>query len=285
MLEQNKITGCECLAKEGEQVSVWNVRPFQLVSLLDMLNFHAQVFVIMMDNLRLIHDIAGTRTGQELTDKDKSLYLSSLIDALKFCNQIGLKLSSIYLQRYIDRFDKEPSHESLSEEIQVVIGRVQDELGAALFLHIPSERAKYFDDTPQFGELVANKFPKIIADIQDAGRCFAAGLYTASVFHLMRVMEHSTQYLGKRLNISLVHEKNWHNILEEVDKAIKNLPIKTSRHKVIRNKYAEASAHLRMVKDAWRNDVMHPKETYTEDESERVFRNVEDFMVHLATKL
>jgi HEPN domain-containing protein len=101
----------------------------------------------------------------------------------------------------------------------------------------------------------------------------------------MRVTESAVQYLGRRLGISLVKEKNWHNILDEVDKAIKALPVKGSRQKAIRNRYAESSAHLRMVKDAWRNDVMHPKETYTEEEAERVFRNVKDFMVHLATKL
>jgi hypothetical protein len=98
-------------------------------------------------------------------------------------------------------------------------------------------------------------------------------------------MEVATQELGNRLGISLVDEKNWHNILDEVDKAIKKLPTASGHQKAARNRFAESSAHLRMVKDAWRNDVMHPKSTYTDEEAERVFRNVKDFMVHLATKL
>lgn len=250
-----------------------------------MLTFQAQLFVVMMDNLRLIHDIASNRKGQDVTDKDKEFYISNLFDALGMCKQIGLGLSSVYVGRLITRFEAKPSYEMLYDDVQVAIERIQDELATFKFLQIPSERATYFEDKPQFGEQVVNKFPKVIADIQEAGKCFAAGLYTASVFHLMRIMEHSTQYLGKRLNVALVHEKNWHNILDEVDKAIKGLPTKNSRQKAIRNRFAEASAHLRMVKDAWRNDVMHPKETYTEEEAERVFRNVKDFMVHLATKL
>lgn len=250
-----------------------------------MLNFKAQLFVVMMDNLRLMQDIANTRKGQEVTEKDHEFYLSNLLDAFTMCNKIGLSLTSVYLGRFIKRFDDKPSFEALNEEVGIIIGRIHDELGMFQFLQIPNERAPYYEDKPQFGEPVANKFPKAIADIQEAGKCFAAGLYTACVFHLMRVMEHSTQYLGKRLGISLVQEKNWHNILDEVDKAIKGMPTKTSRQKALRNRFAEASAHLRMVKDAWRNDVMHPKETYTEEEAERVFRNVKDFMVHLATKL
>jgi|SRR6266850_3392181 len=92
------------------------------------------------------------------------------------------------------------------------------------------------------------------------------------------------QYLGKRLNINL-QEKVWGKILAEVDTAIGKLPLNTSQQKSVRNKYAEASAQLRMVKDAWRNNVMHPKETYTEEEAERIFRNVKDFMVYLGSKI
>jgi HEPN domain-containing protein len=132
---------------------------------------------------------------------------------------------------------------------------------------------------------VAKKFPKVTGDIQEAGRCFASGRNTATVFHLMRVMEASVKFLGRRLKIDLVTRKNWGVILDQVDKAIKGLPVRVSRQRARRDRLAEASAHLRMVKDAWRNDVMHPKESYSEEEAERVFRNVKDFMVHVATKL
>ncbi len=162
--------------------------------------------------------------------------------------------------------------------------RIVDELNSHLFLQVSSTRAEYYKDKPQFGPEVADKFPKAITDVQEAGKCFATERYTACVFHLMRVMEIAVQSLGNKLGISQVNEKRWHNILGEVDKAIKALPIGDSQQKATRNRFAEASAHLRMVKDAWRNDVMHPKETYTEEEAERVFRNVKDFMVHLATK-
>jgi hypothetical protein len=159
------------------------------------------------------------------------------------------------------------------------------ELADSLFLLVPSEKSSYFQDEPLWGAEVADKFPKLVEDIQEAGKCFATARYTACVFHLMRVMEGAVQFLGGKLNINLVREKNWHNILDEVDKAIKNMNPKNSRQKAVRNKYSAASAYLRMVKDAWRNDVMHPKATYTEEEVERIFYNVQDFMIHLATKL
>ena len=39
------------------------------------------------------------------------------------------------------------------------------------------------------------------------------------------------------------------------------------------------------VKDAWRNPTMHVEITYTEEMALDVFRHVQAFMRHLATKL
>lgn len=205
---------------------------------------------------------------------------------LKTSEDLGLTKSSLLTRRIISEFPVDSSiKKSLASRVEVLEERIKDELDDLRFMYIPMASLAYYSDAPLFGDQVANKFGKTTSDIQEAGKCFAVGRYTACVFHLMRIMEFAVQYLGAKLGISLVTEKNWANILDQVDKAIKTLPTKNSSQKAKRNRLSEASAHLRMVKDAWRNDVMHPKETYTDEEAERVFRNVKDFMVHLATKL
>jgi hypothetical protein len=45
---------------------------------------------------------------------------------------------------------------------------------------------------------------------------------------------------------------------------------------------AEASANLYSVKVAWRNEVMHPKATYTLEEAENTLRQMRIFMHSLA---
>lgn len=272
------------LAKEGQKVPVWKARPFQLVSLLEMLKFHARSFIALIQNLEALLALSVYK-DTPVNDDRKQDHLKDLEVTLLLCQIQGLEFSADYLEGVISTFKDKPSYQLLEKEIPIIQGRISDELKAPLFFYIPRDRAKYYQDEPLFGEKVADKFSKASTDIQEAGKCLAAARYTACVFHLMRVMEYSVQYLGKKLEIDLVTEKNWHNILEEVDKAIKGLPAKTSREKARRNKFSQASAFLRMVKDAWRNDVMHPKQTYTQEEAERVFRNVEDFMVHLAKKL
>jgi hypothetical protein len=46
--------------------------------------------------------------------------------------------------------------------------------------------------------------------------------------------------------------------------------------------YAEAASHLYIVKVAWRNEVMHPKQTYTFEEAKSIFGNVRTFIADLA---
>ncbi len=249
-----------------------------------MIQTSARLFFKITALLELARVVSeDTESSRVATGEDLLGTLNSILD---LCKETDLSLSIMYINQMTENINAgEYTFNRYGRELTILKGRIEDELDSVRFLRIPPHQTELYKDVPQFGDEAATKFSKVTSDIQEAAKCLALGRTTASVFHLMRVMEHATQYLGKRLNINLVSEKNWHNILDEVDKAIKNLPAKNSRQKAIRNKYAETSAHLRMVKDAWRNDVMHPKETYTEEEAERVFRNVKDFIVHLATKL
>lgn len=43
-----------------------------------------------------------------------------------------------------------------------------------------------------------------------------------------------------------------------------------------------AAGHLYSVKVAWRNEVMHPKQTYTLEQARGIFDSVRIFMVDLA---
>jgi HEPN domain-containing protein len=251
-----------------------------------MITIQAQIFFAIAALVEQSRVVAKTQKPSSVPE-NKEMLTGTLELALNLCNQNDLALSIRYINKMLEEIKKEEEYTygKYTSEMAILYDRIVDELETVSLLRLPPHLATFYGDDPHFGQDVANKFSKATSDIQEGAKCLALGRTTASVFHLMRVMEFAVQYLGRRLNIDLVNEKNWHNILDEVDKAIKGLPTKTSRQKGIRNRFAEASAHLRMVKDAWRNDVMHPKETYTEEEAERVFRNVKDFMIHLATKL
>ena len=50
----------------------------------------------------------------------------------------------------------------------------------------------------------------------------------------------------------------------------------------VRDLWSKSHVHLYHVKQAWRNDVMHPKKTYTEEEAKAAFSAVKSFMHHLS---
>ena len=148
-----------------------------------------------------------------------------------------------------------------------------------LVMRIPPEQAEFYDKSELFGSSVNAKFPTIQFDVVEAGNCYATGRGTAVVFHLMRIMETGVQAFGTKLGVALADEKNWQNILDEVNKAIKALPSKNPE--IV--KMSQASANLYAVKLAWRNEVMHPNDTYTLEEADNLIRQAKIFMEQLAT--
>ena len=104
------------------------------------------------------------------------------------------------------------------------------ELELQTFLAIsPSQISLYEQKEPLFGPEVEARFPQMSEDISEAGKCLGLDRSTAAVFHLMRVMEAALQHFGSELGITLVAEKNWQNILDEVNSAIRKLDHKLSR--------------------------------------------------------
>ena len=163
---------------------------------------------------------------------------------------------------------------------EYLVTRLKDELSAKMVMTFPNDKATYFNESDAiFSVKARNKFPTTQHDMAEAAKCFAFGRYTACVFHLMRVMETATQQLGAKLGVSLTKEKNWQPILDEVNKAIRKLNQKDPSTK----KYAAVAALLENVKLAWRNEVMHPKEIYSEEDAKRIFSAVRSFLDKLAS--
>lgn len=107
---------------------------------------------------------------------------------------------------------------------------------------------------------------------------------TAAVFHLMRVMEIALRALAKKLDVTTIDPEveSWNKITDHVNKAITALPAKTAPEQARKAKPGAVSAHLNSVRIAWRNEVMHPKQSYSREEARAIFNAVRAFMVDLA---
>lgn len=253
---------------------------FGLVNLMELLQFNAGEFCRISGILS--QTLTYIRCGKQTFNSDHwSLIYGSLGSLQRECEALDLRSSLAHIKRLrelvVDRdLDIDVQlWERFCTEIQT---RIIDDLSQRWFLHVPPSSVDlYRQPTPPFGIEVENKFPQMSEDISEAAKCLALQRSTAVVFHLMRVMELGTQSFGTKLGIALTDDKNWQNILDEVNKNIKSRDHKLPETKA----YAEAASHLYNVKVAWRNEVMHPKQTYTTEEADTIFRSVKTFTIDL----
>jgi hypothetical protein len=165
--------------------------------------------------------------------------------------------------------------ETLSME---ALSRLCDELQSTHMVIIDRRYATAFAvSSSPFGHDVESKFPKASEDIVEAAKCLAFQRPTATVFHLMRVMEIAVQGLFSKILAKGTIDRPWGMLLSDIAAAIALLPTKAER-----DAWSEVKSLLYHVKQAWRNDVMHPKQTYTQQEAESIFLAVKAFMASLA---
>ena len=169
---------------------------------------------------------------------------------------------------------------SMSVSITSLVKTIKAESTLSFYLRIGRSESRFYRDENIFGETVAKKFPKLKFEIANAGKCLALKQPTACVFHLMRVMEAGVKLLGRKLKVNInVDTENWAAIISRINGKIDQLPKITRIQQRKKAKYAEASTYLNSVRIAWRNEVMHPNESYTNEQAHKI---LVDKITHLS---
>jgi hypothetical protein len=254
-----------------------------------MLKFGAERFhslSVMLGSLKSILEQDKSGTGA-FTEERGITSLKAAFSLIKDeCEAIGLALSAVSANRGIVLFNKDKvSFKDCDDIINDIEGRIADELQLSLFLHIPNEKARFYHQAePLFGKEVAAAFPSTADDISEAGKCLATDRGTATVFHLMRVMEAGLKALAKQLGIP--YAPSWESYLKQIASQLElDWKDKNGDWKKDEEFYRDAAAHLGSVKVAWRNPTMHIVKQYTPESAEDIYNSVRVFMRHLATKL
>jgi hypothetical protein len=204
-------------------------------------------------------------------------FIPMVSDVRRDCEKLDLRISVACADEFILLADMLTLGE-LTRRIKELESTIRREMQVCLFFHVPFRQAQYYQKSMPFGARVDVRLPATQFDIAEAGNCYAVGRPTACVFHLMRVMEVGVQKMGELLGVQFATEKNWQNILDEVNKAIKALPPKAQKTIAL----SEIAAHLYNVKVAWRNQVMHPHDKYSMDEAKDLLGHVESFIKALS---
>jgi hypothetical protein len=259
--------------------------PFQIVSLWDMLERYARQYFKLAQSLEaikwiLLHDAVA----QEELSESVSFWLRPATEACRKLNLDVAKQQLFRIVRYLSS-NNPPDRTELRRKVEELSDRIEDQLHTRMFLYVPSELIAKYEGKELFGPEVEQKLSRATTDIAEAGKCISLRRSTASVFHLMRVMEVGVQEFGTKLGVTFAQDKVWNTIVEQAAKTAKQLPEATPQEKEYKEECSLTCAHLDNVRGVWRNNTMHPKTSYTEEESEIVFTHVRTFMRSLAKLL
>jgi hypothetical protein len=151
---------------------------------------------------------------------------------------------------------------------------------------LPPEKADYLTlgAKKKFGDGVQASFPTIGHEIDSVLRCTAFGISTATVFHLMRILEVGLRAVYQCLRLQVpdgLIDQPWGSILQAIHVEIKRRGKKWPEKMF----FQEVYARLDSIKDAWRNPTMHAIGVYTEQEAKELLISTSGLMKKIAQRM
>jgi hypothetical protein len=254
----------------------------QLYRVVNMKALYLEKFIRVSAKMAELAQMSHSEEG-ELSDEDREIAIRELGLLAEQCLAVELGLSVLLIERMRKELGFSVTHAHISSRFAELIARMGDEAQLTACLIIPRDRAQYYEDKPLFGLEVNDRFPSAILDISEAGKCLACGRGTATVFHLMRVMEVGLKTVAGALAIP--YAPSWESYLKQINDRIavkhKSKGIRWKRDEPF---FRDVAAHLQTIKLAWRNPTMHIVNHYDRDAAMDVFNAVKTFMRHLATR-
>lgn len=247
--------------------------------------FNGQQFVTLFSLLGKTVIVAQRDDPNHVIREDTAQRIAGAVKEIKgLCEELGLSTSALKASVVLNRVKPGFTANTLATSFDSLSEFIALEMTSHLFMYIEPSKAHYYSNIDLFGSEVSEKFPSAKDDVAEAGKCLALNRGTACVFHLMRVLESGLYALADALQIPKI-EENWHNAIEQIEKAIRKLPSQTLEQKNDSAFYSEAATYFFNVKGPWRNRSAHSGQIYTEEKAEQVFNSVRGFMQVLATRL
>lgn len=243
---------------------------------------------LFMGGIHVAWEMSAGTGNSSLSQEQKQDWLYYTENAETLCRKLGLPSSEMATKRMKDLLSQNAEISSseilkLADELE---HRLIDEMKSRMFFCVEPDKQRFITDINLFGEDVATNFPSATFDIEEVGKCIAFEHWTASVFHSMRVLEIGLSALANELKVA-DDRKNWENVINGIEVEIKKVNNATHGDDWLAKQqfYSEAALQFRYFKNAWRNHVMHVRDSYDEQRAEAIFDHVKQFMQHLATKL
>lgn len=259
----------------------------KIVSLWDMFELKADAFVRAVARFSNLNGhLAVSLSQMELVGKkEREMIIGQLSGFAADAVTMELPVTRKAVVRWLERIaDPEPiKFVELRMMLVDVENRFKDEVGATKLYAICGRDIDLLSPASVLlGEAVMTAYPSIQYDCEEAAKCLCMDRPTASVFHVMRMLEIGLKALHRYLALSEVEgaaNRNWHFMLTSIKGAIaeKYLGISTEKHGLER-----ILQSLEAVKNPWRNATMHVDQVYTETEAHYIYQFAKAFFENMA---
>jgi hypothetical protein len=226
---------------------------------------------------------------EHLSNEEKER-LYELLDRLQTATlDLDMEAVSIeaipYLKDRLERLGY--SVQQAGVELRALRELVDSGLSFRLFFGIEKNNSKYFNNPALFGVRVNEVFSEANDDIREAGNCYATANYTATVFHLMRVVGVGLRALAKHQKIKTnvpLELQEWKTLIDGINKTVKdkieNWPKSREKDEALRF-FADVTGEIQVYKDELRNPLSHRSIQYREPEARSALNRVQEFMQKL----
>lgn len=212
--------------------------------------------------------------------------------------EIGLDVTQLHsieeLKKDVELRPEMPTM-TIKTRLDSIIQGIHLNLNSKKFMFMPGDQASYWENPAIFGKDFAIEFPEAAGiEAREAGNCFAAGRWTACVFHSMRVAEYGLRKLAKALKVE-IHDKgkrcpieygDWDKVITAIRNKISELrkvPAGPKKARLL-SSYSNIADHCEYMKDIWRNEVSHTRRIWDKTESLGVMNRVREFVQSVPVK-
>jgi len=246
-----------------------------------MLRFYAAKFTGLISNMMWCYMACFTMGEPE--QKIRQTLRETLPEMRNELRRMEFPLLASQTERLIKGVDI-LSREQLGVLITELRDGIRETFGQQVFLKLNYDyRAGYV--RPQPNPIVADAFPDIVPEFEDATRSIALEQPNGAVFHSMRVLEAGLTSVAAKFGVETGH-RNWENIINDIESAIRGMNKSWGANwKEEQQFYSDAALHFRTLKNAWRNYVMHLHHRYSPNEAIKIYHHVSDFMLMLSQKI
>lgn len=225
----------------------------------------------------------------------------SATDFSDACTVLELQVSAKLGRDLTDEYEKLPIknglvllHSAAMRQILALLNTIsqvfqRESVGSVGLILGVRQLQLYEPEKPLFGEQVQEKFPTLIYEIEEAGKCLALDRSTAAAFHSIRCLEVGITAISRCLSIpdpSKGAERNWKSLLNKVKAEIdRRWSTPASRFSGDGAAFEALYAVLVAMQNPYRNATMHFDQQYTKDDSAHIFAMVGGVMRKIASRM